>query len=245
MLKDFNKDDVYYLTSKPDFEKRQFGWYCHDDDKNITWKYINFIYNMDINNYDWYIFFDDDTFVFENRLTNLLKDYDPNECYYIGKELDHIKDTHCLYMSGGGGYAISNKLYNLIYQYVRINGIQSSFKHWCDDLCIGFWIQEISKENKVYQINNDLFHIGLHDTESELETAITFHKVMNREQYDFYYSIYEKEVNRQKNINSYTDTTIIKEDINLLRNEFNVINNELNIIIEKINNLKHKINNIM
>ena len=54
-----NKNDIFYLTSKPDIEKRQFGWNCMDDEKNITWKYIHFINNMNnILDYDWYIFVD-------------------------------------------------------------------------------------------------------------------------------------------------------------------------------------------
>jgi|LakMenE01Jun11ns_1017448.scaffolds.fasta_scaffold9880917_2 hypothetical protein len=188
MLKNVNKEDIYYLTSKPDIQNRQFGWYCMDDEKNITWKYIHFIYNMNID-YDWYIFIDDDTFVFEKRLLNLLTKYNSNENYYIGKELDHIKNDFCLYMSGGAGYAISKGLYKLLHNYVKNTGINISYKHWCDDLCIGLWIQEISKTNKVNQLNNDLFHLAQHENESQLTDAITFHKVITKEQYNFYESI--------------------------------------------------------
>lgn len=193
MLKNVNKEDIYYLTSCPDIEKRHFGWYSMDDEKNITWKYIHFIYNMDIPHYDWYIFIDDDTFVFEDRLLRLLSKYNSNENYYIGEELDHIKNDFCLYMSGGAGYAISNQLYKLIYKYVKESGINNSFKHWCDDLCIGLWIQEIAKTNKINQLNNKLFHLALHENESQLTDAITFHKVMTMEQYEFYTSIAEKD----------------------------------------------------
>ena len=65
MFKNINKNDIYYLTSKPNVEGRQFGWYAMDDLKNITWKYIHFMYNMDgeFLNYDWYIFIDDDNIV--------------------------------------------------------------------------------------------------------------------------------------------------------------------------------------
>ena len=191
MFKNVNKQDIYYLTSKPDIDNRHFGWYCMDDEKNITWKYIHFIYNMNIRHYDWYIFIDDDTFVFKNRLWSLLTKYNSNENYYIGEELDHIKNEFCLYMSGGAGYAISKGLYNLIYNYVKNTGINNSFKHWCDDLCIGLWIQEIAKTNKVNQLNNKLFHLAEHKNESQLSDAITFHKVITKEQYDFYTSIEE------------------------------------------------------
>jgi hypothetical protein len=150
MFKNINKNDIYYLTSKPNVERRQFGWYTMDDSKNITWKYINFIYNMDgeFLKYDWYIFIDDDTFVFTNRLQKYLTQYNPSENYYIGKELDHIKKDFCLYMSGGAGYAISNALYKILHNHIKSNGINNVYKHWCDDLCIGLWIQELEKTHK-------------------------------------------------------------------------------------------------
>ena len=201
MLNNVNKDDIYYLTSKPDIKNRQFGWYCMDDEKNIAWKYIHFIYNMNID-YDWYIFIDDDTFVYEKRLLNLLTKYNSNENYYIGKELDHIKNDFCLYMSGGAGYAISKGLYKLLYNYVKKININNSYKHWCDDLCIGIWIQEIAKTNKVNQLNNNLFHLAEHENESQLTDAITFHKVITKDQYEFYMSIADKD-------------TIIEEKTNL------------------------------
>jgi hypothetical protein len=212
LLKNINKEDIFYLTSKPNIENRQFGWNCMDDAQNITWKYIHFIYNMNILDYDWYIFIDDDTFFFEKRLLNLLKKYDSNENYYIGKELDHIKDDFCLYMSGGAGYAISNGLYKLIYNYVKNVGINNSYKHWCDDLCIGLWIQEISKTNKVNQLNNNLFNLEQHENEYHLTNSITFHKVITKEQYAFYKSISDNDIDIEENVN--INSSIILQDNN-------------------------------
>lgn len=196
MLKNVNKEDIYYLTSKPDVENRHFGWHSMDDTQNITWKYIHFIYHMNIPDYDWYILIDDDTFVFEKRLRNLLIKYKSDENYYIGKELDHIKHEFCCYMSGGAGYAISKSLYSLITDYIRKIGKNEAYyplinlqEQWCDDLCIGLWIQEIAKTNKVNQLNNNLFHLAQHENESQLTDAITFHKVITKEQYNFYSSI--------------------------------------------------------
>jgi len=206
--------DIYYLTSKPDVKKRQFGWNCMDDEKNISWKYIHFIYNMNIPEYDWYIFIDDDTFVFQNRLEKLLQNYNCNECYYIGKELDHIKNDFCLYMSGGAGYAISNALYLQIYNFVKSNGINNSYKHWCDDLCVGLWIQDISKKHGIIvnQINNDLFHLETHKTNYELIDAFTFHKVTNLEQFQFYQDILEKEIKTTNITKTIRDKKEAKDD---------------------------------
>ena len=194
-LKDLQSEDIYYLTSKPNIEKRQFGWNCMDDSQNITWKYIHFIYNMNISDYDWYIFIDDDTFVFQQNLENLLKQYNQNDYYYIGKELDHIKNKFCLYMSGGAGYAISKALYAKIYIYLRNIGINEAYyflinnkEQFCDDLCIGLWINDIEKRDriKVNQFNHDGFHIDAHKNDAEIADAITFHKVITLEQYEYY-----------------------------------------------------------
>ena len=199
-LKNVNKNDIFYLTSKPNIENRQFGWQCMDDTQNITWKYIHFIYNMNIPNYDWYIFIDDDTFVFENRLKNFLQQYNSKDSYYIGKECGHIKEEFCVYMSGGAGYVISNKLYKLIYDYIKRTGINEAYyplinlkEQFCDDLCMGIWINEIKKENKVNQIHSNLFHTKLHKSQESLNESITFHKVTTQKLFIFYSSIADKE----------------------------------------------------
>jgi len=216
MFKDVNKEDIYYLTSQPNLEKRQFGWNTMDDAQNITWKYIHFIYNMQIIDlYDWFIFIDDDTFVFESRLKKLLKQYNPEDNYYIGKELDHIKSEFCLYMSGGAGYAISKSLYSLIKTYINKIGINNSYnlinlkEQFCDDLCIGLWIQDIAKENNVFQLNNNLFNVGTQNNEDELKTAITFHKVMNEDQFIFYQKIVEEELNEEEKLNEKTENNLV------------------------------------
>lgn len=198
LFKDVPLENIYYLTYESNIEKRHFGWnYCPDTFENTTWKYINFIYHTNILDYDWYIFIDDDTYVFKNRLEQLLKKYDSNEYYHIGKIMYHVQKDFGLYMSGGAGSAMSNALYKKISAHVKETGIQNSFKHWCDDLCIGLWVQEVNKKenNKVNLLNNDLFHVGLHKNDAELNDAITFHKVINENEYIFYHEIYEKEMN--------------------------------------------------
>ena len=244
MFKNVNKKDIYYLTSRPNHSERQFGWHTMDDPQNITWKYIHFIYNMDIPDYDWYMFIDDDTFVFNYRLQNFLSQYNSNECYYIGKELNHIKDQFCLYMSGGAGYAISKSLYSLIVNYLKKIGKDNAYyfltnlkEQFCDDLCIGLWIQEIKKENNITinQINNDLFHLGL---KADIDTAITIHKVILREQYEyFYFSIFEKEpkITEEPEITEepkITEKSIQKDTVFVLITDENYFNKAKRTIID-------------
>jgi hypothetical protein len=216
-LSDVDINDIFYLTSKPNIEKRHFGWNCMDDEKNITWKYIHFFNNMNNNlHYDWYIFIDDDTFVFIERLQSLLKKYNKDHLYYIGNELDHIKKDFCLYMSGGGGYAISNGLYKLLYDYVKTNGINNSYKHWCDDLCIGLWINELKQTHIINQIDNKNFLIDPHKNDYELNNAITIHRTMTEEANNFYYNI-EKHAQKIQKERIKDTTFVIVTDLNYFK----------------------------
>ena len=82
---------------------------------------------------------------------------------------------------------------------------------WCDDLCIGIWIQEIAKTNKtnkINQLNNNLFHLAEHENETQLIDAITFHKVITKEQYEFYTSIAEKDTIIEKKVNQISDVIL-------------------------------------
>lgn len=197
-LKDVNKNDIYYLTSKPNIENRQFGWNCIDDEKNITWKYIHFIYNMtNILEYDWYIFIDDDTFIFKNRLETYLSDYNCKDFYYIGYQCEHANWDLCNYLSGGAGYTISNKLYNEIHNYVRGKGIDGSFKHWCDDLCVGMWIDELSKNHKINTIHNPHFLVSHYKDIKELDTAITAHQISTFEENLYCYNLSKKDESKE------------------------------------------------
>ena len=193
-IKNINKNDIYYLTSKSNISKRHFGWDVPDSYEYLTFKILYFIYNIEIFHYDWYIFIDDDTFVFTKRLEKLLHNYDSNLNYYIGKQLDHIKNDFCLYMSGGAGYVLSKSLFILLKNYIKLNGIEKSFKHWCEDLTVGLLINELSNHNKIIQINNNDFHTDRHTNKLELNTSITFHRVTTEEQYIFYTKI----INQQK-----------------------------------------------
>ena len=103
-------------------------------------------------------------------------------------------------MSGGAGYAISNKLYKLLTDYIKKIGINQAYyplinlkEQWCDDLCVGLWIHQLKQDNVINQIHSNLFHTRLHKNDTSLNESITFHKVVNEELFLFYSSISEKE----------------------------------------------------
>jgi hypothetical protein len=89
-------------------------------------------------------------------------------------------------MSGGAGYVISRPLYQLILNYVRNNPIEVTFKHWCDDLCIGLWIIDINKTTPVITVDDDRFHTQLIYSIHKMSRAITFHSLYKKEDYEPY-----------------------------------------------------------
>jgi hypothetical protein len=208
-LSNVYKNDIFYLTSKANIAERQFGWNCMDDETNIAWKYIHFIYNMtSILHYDWYIFIYDDTFVFIDRLEKLLHNYNKNDNYYIGNELNYIQNDFCLYMSGGAGFAISNGLYNILHNYVKLTGINNSHLHCHDDLCIGLWINKLKQDHNILQIDNKDFLIEQHKNDYELNNAITVHHTVTEEAYNYYYNIFNT-INISNTKNKDTNTVFV------------------------------------
>jgi len=188
-LQNINTNNIFYLTSKPDMSRRHFGWNTDDSYRYLTLKILHFLYHIDCNeyHYDWYVFMDDDTFVFTDRMADFLSNFDSSVNYYIGKELDHIKKDFCLYMSGGAGYVMSKSLFILLQSHIKNNGIEFSNKHWCEDLTVGLLIQELVHiHNNIILLNDDRFHVGVHQNEQEIQSAITFHNVREEEQFNFY-----------------------------------------------------------
>jgi hypothetical protein len=226
-LKYVAKEDVYYLTSKMDEQNRQFGWGAADDYNSLPDKVIDFFKNMNID-YDWYFFLDDDTFVFVNRLKDLLSVYNTNRNIYLGKKRNHIKNEWSTYMSGGAGYILSNSLYKSLIKYVRETPIEKIKLHTCIDLCKGIWIHEIGKTQKVVAISNDAFHHENHNNnencredykkELELEVAITFHQVRDEQLFNFYNNILNKESTVFVTLTNYAYLNRAKKTIKQIRN---------------------------
>jgi hypothetical protein len=116
-------------------------------------------------------------------------------------------------MSGGAGYAISNKLYKLLTDYIKKIGVNEAYyplinlkEQWCDDLCVGIWVNKLKEESVINQIHSNLFHTRLHKNEVSLNESITFHKVVDEEHYIFYSSISDKENNYENNSVSNVNT---------------------------------------
>jgi hypothetical protein len=169
------ENDIYYLSSTGALPNI-YGYNISDNPLEIMKKYLAFFDNyskkIETLNYDWIFMGDDDTFIYVNRLTQYLKQYNCEEPIYIGHLLDHVKHSHCEYHSGGAGYVISKALWKEIFKIKR-----DRYEHYCDDLCIGLWINKIPNtlvvdEKQLFRIENEYNKL-----------IITAHRLRSEEDY--------------------------------------------------------------
>lgn len=193
MFKHFPKEDIYYLGHMMDVDRRIFSWGAGDEYDKLPYKFLYFFKNM-LLDYDWYVFIDDDTFVFHDRLVSFLNDKDSLERICIGKQLDHIKDSPWgLYMSGGAGTVLSRGLYRKLCEFIQVipNPAGLVF-HWCADICLGLWMRLISD---VQKIDHPGFHTDMHlVSNGSLEHAVTFHHLKQWDDFLFYDLIYREKI---------------------------------------------------
>jgi hypothetical protein len=184
MLKNINKNDIYFLGHKMDVENRLYNWGAADDYNSLPYKFIDFFKNIYIE-YDWYILIDDDTYVYHDKLHKMLEQYSKNNNICIGRLLRHIEYTVWgSYFSGGAGTVLSHGLYNAVRTYVRVNPIQNLALHWCADICLGLWIKQF---DSILYIDNHNFHTAPYNTlHDDAENAITFHHLKDRNDYYFH-----------------------------------------------------------
>lgn len=113
-------------------------------------KHINVIKNLEnfVNNdYEWFFFCDDDTFVNVSMLEKKLNDFDPN--YVHGSVINCWPSDRLLsYCSGGAGYLIHNTLLSKI----KLN--LKNYNTGYSDVSLGLSL----RENGVKVLNHELFN---------------------------------------------------------------------------------------
>jgi hypothetical protein len=193
MFKHVDKQDIYFLGHTMDVDRRLYSWGAPDDYNGLPYKFVDFFRHLDIE-YDWYMFIDDDTYVFHSRLVSLLEQYSPDQLCSIGKRLDHVKDSQWgAYLSGGAGTVLSNSLYRQIRGLLRSKEtVQDCAPHWCADICMGIWTRSIPES---VTIHYNAFHSDRYNSNTDtLATAITFHKLHTHPDYVFYHTSEEQEL---------------------------------------------------
>ena len=207
-FKYINKKDCYYLSCKPStylisnkLPLPIYGWNTSDDYRSCPDKYIAFFKNLNLN-FDWYVFIDDDTFVFPLRINKFLSGFNEKQNIYIGNILTHLREME--YMSGGAGFIISNPTYLLIKDFISTSPMSNIQKKYYEqlygDVSFGIWVKLINeklnignktetsteKKEPIRLVHSNYFNQNNHTSIEQLKTDITFHYVTTREKFEFY-----------------------------------------------------------
>lgn len=156
--------NVIFLTDTESTDKEILGYNTTKNYDGIQEKYLNLFTKYNFDNYDYYFFVDDDTFV---NLTNFSKlelpspndnfsfmrklvlnpdgtDKDGNQTGYpLFKIKGHNSNLPLIHPSGGAGYIVSQKTCKLIQNYLKeIGSLAPSSGH--GDVTLGFWIRNVN-----------------------------------------------------------------------------------------------------
>lgn len=100
---------VLYMSSvKTDFPT--VGLNVSEGRENLFWKTIRalqYIHQHHLNEADWFLKADDDTFVIIENLHHILSKYNPEKPVYLGRRFSPFISQG--YMSGGAGYVLSKE----------------------------------------------------------------------------------------------------------------------------------------
>jgi len=140
---------------------------------DLALKYINFIKSFkESRKYDWLFFCDDDTFCYPKKLGWLLRFYDPQKHFIIGRKGVYNGWELC---SGGAGFAVSQSLYEVVSNFVYLNDVDILPN---TDTSFGMWAKLASDSLCVLDIPNQFqTQHPRHDDNSEMDidSIITMH----------------------------------------------------------------------
>lgn len=192
-FKNTPQEDCYFLSCENE-SPNIYGWDTADDYASCIDKYIKFFQNM-ILDYDWYMFIDDDTFVFPKRIEQYLPTLDKADPIYFGFRWSHVEGLR--YMSGGAGFFLTKSSYNMLREFLLIKEntlLRSKEKPTNGDVTVGVWIREINRKNN-YKIklfaDPHYLRIGHHENIKDVFKCLTFHYVNNEETFLKYYKYLE------------------------------------------------------
>jgi hypothetical protein len=172
-----NKDLVFYGDYETTGNKYLLKVSDNSDYTSGEEKQINAIstFPKTHNNYNWYYFCDNDTFVNTKLLEEFSQDCDQNKIY---GEIANTwpKDPSLSYPVGGAGFLVSNKILNFLSNKVFHNSV-----NW-GDVSLGlnlrhFKIEKTSREDLFHSQTPEFY--GIQDT--EIKNHISFHYIKNYE----------------------------------------------------------------
>lgn len=180
-----NFDDFFIFTDMENDDKRFIKITDRDDYHSNAIKCIlGFRYMFEKHeNFDFYVFIDNDTYLNVKNLEKFLKNKNPKELKAYGSILNTWVDKSLYYLSGGAGIVLTNntmeKLYNVmeknedLFNCTKIEHPPVIYDY--SDVTLGFHMKNIEVE----LINSDLFHSQPPDfyNNVSIDESISFHYI--------------------------------------------------------------------
>lgn len=142
-----------------------------DNYESCPYRYYDYIRAEALEDWDWIVFIDDDTFIFPRRLEEYLGALNAGDSLYVGRQLD----WPISFMSGGAGFCLTASAYRQLRAYLLETPREKVSFTDNGDLSLGSWIKEL----RVTYVNSTRFNgcIATHWESSPLDVAISYHYV--------------------------------------------------------------------
>lgn len=189
------KDETLGSIGLPALEGRKELW-------NKTREAFQYIHKHYINEYDWFMKADDDTYVIVENLRSLLKLKNPDLPIFFGRK-QRVPKKKIIYVSGGPGYVLSREAVNRLINDALGNNLCQRYYTGAEDVQISRCLM-----NANATIGNSRDTNGRHrfcartprDFSSFKhkfpKSPISFHYVHYNTMYQLEYFIYKAEINR-------------------------------------------------
>ncbi|ESO85733.1 hypothetical protein LOTGIDRAFT_130418, partial [Lottia gigantea] len=118
---------------------------------------LQYVYDHEIDEFEWFIKADDDAFFIMENLKNYLSAFNPNDKLYFGKKFSKFKGT-TYYMSGGAGYVLSKASVKIIVEKC-FDAVKFNFQH-IEDMAVGACAEKynFTAPNTTDSMGRERFH---------------------------------------------------------------------------------------
>ncbi|KAJ6640066.1 Glycoprotein-N-acetylgalactosamine 3-beta-galactosyltransferase 1 [Pseudolycoriella hygida] len=139
---------LLFMSDKEDKDLDTVGLNVTHDHAHLWGKTklsFEYIYKYHVNDYDWFLKADDDTYVIVENLRYMLQRHSPESPIYFGNQFQITTPFHQIYMSGGAGYVLSREaVKRFVEKAIPNKKICVSGTEGPEDLILGFCLSNVN-----------------------------------------------------------------------------------------------------
>ena len=149
---------LIFMSSEDDPSYPSVNLGVHESRENLWLKTkaaFKYIYKHHLNDADWFMKADDDSFVVVENVRHFLSKYDPNDAHFFGRWFTPFGG----YNSGGAGYILSKKALRQFMKAMN-NPWKCPLKHFAEDVAFGncLAVYDIHPEDTRDHLGRQTFH---------------------------------------------------------------------------------------